>query len=193
MKFKILLTLFLLNIITACTTSPKHIVLYPELIGYSKGVYFDKKVQLNVIDQRSSSQVVQILKDNEPAHLLSSQDSLTNIVNKSISPVLRTQGLTIETYANTKINIIINTALINVKQNLVNYTAKNTISLKVFVSSSDKVISKIFNVTGQSNGPLTADIAVLERDFNNQLASLLVKITNDVEIQNAIKTSENTY
>lgn len=193
MKFKIILTLFLINIIAACTTSPKYIVLSPELTGYSKGIYFDKKVQFNVIDQRSSSQVVQILKDNEPAHLLSSQDSLTNIINKSISPILRSQGLTIDTYANTKIDIIINTALINVQQNLINYTAKNMISLKVLVSTADKVISKDFNATGQSNGPLTADIAVLERDFNNQLASLLVKIVNNNEIQNTIKASESAY
>ena len=193
MKFKILLTLFLLNIITACTTSPKYIVLSPELVGYSKGIYFDNKVQLNVIDQRSSSQVVQILKEDEPAHLLSSQESLTNIISKAISPVLRTQGLTIDAYATKKIDIIINTALITVQQNLVNYTAKNTISLKVLVSNADKVISKSFNTAGQSNGPLTADIAVLERDFNHQLASLLVKIANNIEIQNAIKSSENTY
>ncbi|WP_076418600.1 YajG family lipoprotein [Colwellia sp. UCD-KL20] len=191
MKLKLLLTITLLNLITACTTLPKHIVVSPELIGYSKGVYFDKRIQLNVIDQRTGSQVVQIIEDGEPAKILSSQESLTNIVNNAISPVFRKQGITIDPFANIQVDIIIDTALISVQQSLVNYTAKNTISLNVSVSNSNTVTTKSFNTTGSSAGPLVADIAVLERDFNHQLASLLVRIINSNEIQSAIKQQTN--
>lgn len=196
MKLKLLLIITLLNIITACTTLPRHIVVSPELIGYSKGVYFDKSIQLNIIDQRTGNQVVQILEDGEPAKLLTSQDSLTNIINTAISPVLRKQGITLDQFANITVDITIDTALITVQQSLVNYTAKNTIALTVSVSNSNQVTTKSYNTSGSSAGPLVADIAVLERDFNHQLASLLVRIANSNEIQNAIKyqsTNSDTF
>ncbi len=193
MKLRLLLTLGLMSMISACSTAPKYVVVSPELIGYSKGVYFDNKIQLNVSDQRSSNYIVQIIKDDEPAKLLSSQNSLTSIIKETISPVFRQQGLGIDTFSNVQVDIIIDNALINVQQSLVSYKAQNTIALKVLVRNGDTVLTKNFNISGSSNGPLKADIAVLERDFNNQLAATLVKITNNVEIQSAIKTPGNTF
>ncbi|WP_426360450.1 YajG family lipoprotein [Pseudocolwellia sp. HL-MZ19] len=192
MKLTLLLTLSLLGMISACSTAPKHVVVSPELIGYSKGVYLDNKIQLNVTDQRSSNYIVQIQQDDEPAKLLSSQNTLTNIIKETISPVLRKQGLGIDTFSNVYLDIMIDNALINVEQSLFSYTAKNTIALRVLVKNGDTVLTKNFNMSGSSNGPLKADIAVLERDFNNQLAATLVRITNSFEIQSAIKASTNT-
>jgi len=193
MKLKLLLTISLLSLITACSTAPNHVVISPELIGYSKGVYFDNKVQLNVIDQRTYNYVLHIKEGDKPAKLLSGQNSLTNIITQTISPVLRKQGLTIDNFSNVHVKIVIDSALINVQQQLLNYTAKNTIKLKASVKNGDTTLTKNFTVTGNSKGPLTADIAVLERDFNNQLASTLIKIMNNSEIQNAIKSSNNTF
>lgn len=189
MKLTLLLTISLLTLITACSSGPKHIVVSPELIGFSKGVYFDNKIQLNSIDQRSANHVLQIITHNQPAKLLSSQNNLTNIINQAIEPVLRKQGITVDQFSNTRLEIIIDTALINVQQDLLNYKATNTISLIAKVHQNNKTLTKTFKTKGQSKGPLTADIAVLERDFNNQLASTLVKITNDLEIQNAIRNN----
>jgi len=187
MKLTLLLTLVLLITIVACTTLPRHIVVSPEVIGYSKNIYFDKSIQLNIIDQRSANYVVQIIKDGEPAKLLSSQDSLSNIISNALIPVFRKQGLALNQYATTNLNIMIDSALINVQQSMMNYTASNTIALSVSLTNTNKVISKSFTVSGNSSGPLVADIAVLERDFNHQLAGLLAKISNDIEIQNAVK------
>jgi len=192
MKLTLLLTLSLLAMLSACSSAPTHVVISPELSGYSKGVYFDNKVQLNVTDQRSTNYIVQILQDDKPAQLLSSQNTLTNIIKETISPVLRKQGLGIDTFSNVYLDIMIDNALINVEQSLFNYTAKNTIALRVLVKNGDTVLTKNFNISGSSNGPLKADIAVLERDFNNQLAATLVRITNSFEIQSAIKASTNT-
>jgi len=192
MKLKIFFLFFIFNSIAACTTSPQYIVLAPEIIHTPQTIYASKKIQLNVIDQRSSNQVVQILQDNKPARLLSSQDTLSNIIQKTISPVFQQQGLAVNSFAATKVTIIINTALINVQQKLVNYHATNTLSLTVIVATGNKNVSKTFDITGKSNGPLTADIAVLERSFNNQLASLLTRISNNSDVQHAINASQRT-
>jgi len=183
------LTLILLSLISACTTAPKHAVISPELTGYSKGIYLDNRVQLTVSDQRSSNYIVQIRKDKEAATLLSSQKSLSNIIKDAIVPPLRKQGLVIDTLSNVDVNIVVDKALIDVQQSLVKYTAQNTIALRVLIKNGDNLLTKSFNVSGKSHGPLKADIAVLERDFNNQLAATLLKITNNFEIQSAIKAN----
>jgi uncharacterized lipoprotein len=186
------LLISLFSFVTACSTIPNHMVVSPELIGNSKGIYFDNKVQLSVIDQRTNKYVIQITEENKPVTLLSSQKPLSQIITQSITPVLHKQGLKINSFANKHLEIVIDTALISVKQNLLNYTAKNTILLKAIVKNGETKLTKNFTITGNSKGPLTADIAVLERDFNNQLASTLLRITNNIEVQNAIKSSGNT-
>jgi len=181
-----LISLVILFSLTACSTSPKHIVISPELFGYTKSIYSDKAIQLNVIDQRPGNQVVQIINGDDPAKLFSSQDSLSNIVTQAISPALRKQGLTLNNNANTRVDIFINTALINVTQNFVDYHVNNSITLTVNIKKNGTSTSKTFSSRGKSHGPLVADMAVLERDFNHQLAALLIKITNSFEIQHSI-------
>ena len=186
------LVIGLVSLITACSTIPNHVVVSPELIESSKGIYFDNQVQLSVIDQRTNKFVVQITEENKPAILLSSQKPLSQIITQSLTPVLNKQGLKINKFTNKHLEIVIDTALISVQQNLLNYTAKNTISLKATVKNGETKLTKNFTITGDSKGPLTADIAVLERDFNNQLASTLLRITNSVEVQAAIKSTNST-
>lgn len=190
---KSLLTIALLTVITACSSTTKHVVVSPEVLGYSKGIYFDHKITFNTIDQRKNRHIVQIIKDNQPAELLSSKEQLTNIITGKLSPILRKQGLTIDTFSAVSLTIIIDTALIEVQQSLFKYTAKNTISIRAKVKNGDTLLTKNFNISGTSHGPLKADIAVLERDFNNQLASILLKAVNNKEIQTAIKTNVNNF
>jgi len=125
MKLRLLLTLGLMSMISACSTAPKYVVVSPELIGYSKGVYFDNKIQLNVSDQRSSNYIVQIIKDDEPAKLLSSQSSLTSIIKETISPVFRQQGLGIDTFSNVQVDIIIDTTKFSKLQSPKYHSAKS--------------------------------------------------------------------
>jgi len=189
---KSILVIALISVITACSTT-KHVVVSPELIGYKKGVYFNNKIKLKTLDQRTNTYIVQIIKEGQPAKLLSSQVELPHIVSQKITPILRKQGLTINNSSPIIVNIIIDKALIEVNQNILKYTAKNSIDLKATVKNGDTLLTKRFSVNGTSKGPLTADIAVLERDFNHQLASTLVNIVNNKEIQDAIKANVNSF
>ena len=58
---------------------------------------------------------------------------------------------------------------------------------RVVINNGSGTLTKSFKITGKSNGPLKADIAVLERDFNQQLAKLLTQIVQNQEIQKFIK------
>lgn len=186
MKLTIFIPIILLGALSACMTSPKHVVISPELFGYTKNVYLDKSIQLSIVDQRPGNQVVQIIKDGKPASFYSSQDTLTNIIQKALTPAFGKQGLTVNSSSNVKIDVFINTALINVTQNFMDYHVNNSITLTVNVNNGTKSISKTFSSRGKSHGPLVADMAVLERDFNHQLAALLIKITNSTEIHQTI-------
>ncbi len=186
MKLTIFIPIILLGALSACMTSPKHVVVSPELFGYTKNVYLDKSTQLSIVDQRPGNQVVQIIKDGKPASFYSSQDTLTNIIQKALNPAFGKQGLTVNSSSNVKIDVFINTALINVTQNFMDYHVNNSITLTVNVNNGTKSISKTFSSRGKSHGPLVADMAVLERDFNHQLAALLIKITNSTEIHQTI-------
>jgi len=189
MNLRSLITLVLLLILQSCISPPKYIVISPELFGYTKGVYQDKLIQVDVIDQRPNSHIVQVLKDNKPATLFSSQDLLTNIIKQALTPMFKKQGMEITDLSSTRVNIYINEALITVNQNFVDYHATNAITLTISIIANGQSTSKTFSSKGRNHGPLNADMAVLERDFNHQLAKLLINIANNTTIQNTINSS----
>lgn len=191
MNIRSIITLILLLILQSCISPPKYIVISPELFGYTKGIYQDKSIQINIVDKRPNSHVVQILKNNKPATLFSSQDVLTNIIKQTLIPMYKKQGIEVTEPSPTKVNIYINDALITVNQNFVDYHATNAITLTVSILHDGKSLSKTFSSKGRNHGPLNADMAVLERDFNHQLAKLLINIANDIEIQNTINSSKS--
>ena len=93
----------------------------------------------------------------------------------------------INTQANNAIEIIIDNALVSVQQEMMKYQVNNQLIIRVKVNNGAQTLSNTFKVRGTSEGPLSADIAVLERDFNQQLAQLLAQVINNAEIQHFIK------
>ena len=70
---------------------------------------------------------------------------------------------------------------------MMKYQVNNELVIHVKVNNGEQTLSNTFKVRGTSEGPLSADIAVLERDFNQQLTKLLTQIISNVEIRNFIK------
>tara|TARA_B110000438_G_C15678220_1_gene591176 strand:- start:160 stop:732 length:573 start_codon:yes stop_codon:yes gene_type:complete len=176
-------TVFLL----ACSTAIKHVIVSPELSTGISDVYQQKQVQLRFTDLRRSNHIVQILRLDEPAQLYSSQQPIVDIVEQSLTSALKANGLQVTSLAANKIEVIIDNALINVQQELLKYSANNQMDFRVVINNASGTLTKSFKITGKSNGPLKADIAVLERDFNQQLAKLLTQIVRNQEIQEFIK------
>ena len=184
---KITTLIFTLLALTSCASAPKYIVIFPEITTKATNVYQGQSISLQVIDRRSANHIVQILKENQAATLVSSQQVLTAIIDKTLRPQLISQGLTFAPQAENNFEVIIDAALISVQQELLKYQAKNVITLTAKISNAEQTLNKRFTIKGNSNGPLTADTAVLARDFNQQLAKLLSQLINDNEIKEFIR------
>jgi uncharacterized lipoprotein len=182
-------TLFKLFLITsttllfACSTPVKHVIVNPELLTVSTNAFQQKQAQISFTDLRRANHIVQILRTNAAAELYSPQQPLVDIIKKSLSAGFKINGLQLQPLASKQIEVVIDNALISVQQELVKYTANNEITLRVIAKNSNKTLTKSFKISGNSNGPFSADIAVLERDFNQQLAKLLNQITQNRELR----------
>jgi uncharacterized lipoprotein len=167
-KFMLLCTTTLLM---ACSSPTQQVIVSPELNIGSSNAYQLKQAQLLMRDLRTSPHIVQILRTGEATKLYSPQQAL------------KANGLRFNTPAANQIEIIIDNALVSVKQAMLKYSASNLMNIRVVIHNSKGTLSKAFKVTGTSNGPLKADLAVLERDFNQQLTKLLSQIVQNEELQ----------
>lgn len=179
----ILVTL-LLTALTACSSKPTHIIVSPVLNSVVGHNYNEKTVQFNVVDMRTSSPVVQILKVGKAATILSSQQLLEKIIADTLTRGWKKQQLFFAPLAAEKINIIITKAVIQVNQKTIRYTTQSEIILRVEITNAKQTLTTHFTIKGNSKGPLQADIAVLEREFNQQLSELLEKIlaSDDIKV-----------
>lgn len=190
-KIKVLAVISLLTLVSACANKPSHVVISPDLSitnGTSnQQMYQNKQASITITDMRSAQHVVQIIRKDEAAEVYSSQAPLAKIIEKTLTAEFKKQGLGINTQANNAIKIIIDNALVSVQQEMMKYQVNNQLIIRVKVNNGAQTLSNTFKVRGTSEGPLSADIAVLERDFNQQLAQLLAQVINNTEIQHFIK------
>ena len=190
-KLKKLAAITLLVLISACANKPTHVVISPDLSiinsPSSKTEYQNKQARITVTDIRSAQHVVQILRKDEAAEIYSSQQPLSIIIKQTLISEFKKQGLAINAQANNAIEVIIENSLISVQQEMMKYQVNNELMIHIKVNNGEQTLSNTFKVRGTSEGPLSADIAVLERDFNQQLTKLLTQIINNVEIRNFIK------
>ena len=185
-KLTQILLIALTTLLIACSSPIKHVIVNPELLITNNNAFQQKQAQISFTDLRRTSHIVQILRDNEAAELYSPQQPLVDIVNASLSTGLKKNGLQLQPMAANQLDVIIDSALISVQQELVKYKAHNQIQIRVIAKSGQSTLTKTFKISGNSNGPFKADIAVLERDFNQQLAKLLTQITQNQELQSFV-------
>ena len=185
---KIALTLITsIWLMSGCANSPQQMIIAPQVYNAALSLYQGQQASLKVTDMRSGTQVVQILRKNKAAQLYSPQEDIANIIDQSLQKVWLQQGLSINAAASNQIDVFIDKAVVNVNQELLKYDTNSQITIRVAVDNGRETLTKIFNSTGSSNGPLLADLAVLERDFNQLLAQQLSEILRDHEIQKYIK------
>ncbi|GLX79607.1 hypothetical protein tinsulaeT_29470 [Thalassotalea insulae] len=182
--FSLLLTT---SLITGCASAPKQMVLAPQLMLNKSNLLANKLAQVSVNDLRNKIHIIEILQPDAAAQLINSASNISQVVNQHFSEALTQHGLTISPATDNHITLIINNAEITVQQALLKYTTKGQITLTAKVQSGDQVLTKTYNSKMNSEGPLKADLAVLERDFNQQLAKLLVQIASDSQIKQFLR------
>ncbi|AOW77956.1 hypothetical protein A3Q34_14555 [Colwellia sp. PAMC 20917] len=190
-KIKTLAATTLLLVLTACANKPTYVVIAPDLSinnsASSQSAYQNKQASLTVTDLRSAQHVVQVLRKDEAAEVYSSQQPLNRIIEETLAAEFKKQGLDINAQAGNAIEIIIDNGLSSVQQEMMKYQVNNELVIRVTVNNGSQTLSNTFKVRGTSEGPLGADIAVLERDFSQQLTQLLSQVINNIEIQRFIK------
>ena len=173
----------LLFTLSACSSAPTHLIVAPEMNSNSGVQYTGKQVQLNVVDMRTSNHVVQILKEGKAATILSSQQRLEEIIADTLTKAWKNQGLLFNALSTNKINVIIDKAVISVNQATMSYDTQSEIVLQVKIENPKQTLTNTFKIRSNSEGILQADIAVLERDFNQQLSHVLSNILASKDIQ----------
>jgi len=180
-------SMLLIILLTGCADSSKTMVISPQLNPIKTNNFTGKVVQLDVTDLRNSIHIITVFKEDQAAQLISSSSNIEQVVLSSLKESLKSSGLTLDAKGQTKVTFIINTAQIRVQQSMLNYQAKSKITLTAKIQSSEKTLTKTYNSTTNSEGALSADIAVLERDFNQQLSAVLLQIIDDKEIHQFIE------
>lgn len=170
-----------------CASAPSHIIISPDLMTKMSTQYIEKTAQFSITDLRTSDHVIQIMQTGEAAELISPQPSLSNTINQIMQENYQKQGLLIQQVSPNNIEIIIDKALVSIDQETMSYTAVNELTIRVKIKNTEQTMTQKFNSKGKSNGPLTADIAVIERDFNQQLSKMLTRILTNDELINFIK------
>ena len=181
-------SLFMLTIVLgACSSSPSHLIVAPELLTTPNIHYSNKTAQLEVVDMRSARHIVQILREDEAATLLSAEHRIVGIIESTLKKQWKKQGLLINEHGKNKINISIEKAIISVTQATMSYQVQTEIIIKVRINNSLQTQMSTFKNRGNSKGPLHADIAVLERNFNQRLTNLLTQILANKKIASFLK------
>lgn len=187
MKKHLLPIAAIFTLLSACSSGPTSVVVAPQIMPTNTYNFMQKSAQLNVVDTRSTTHVVQILKEDEAATLYPSQTALSSVITKSLADSLKVQNLSITQNASNTITVYIDKAMVTVNQTMVKYTAKNEIALRVEINNGEQTLNKKYSTTGNSKGALKADIAVLERNFNQQIGKVLSQILSDKSVQSFIK------
>jgi uncharacterized lipoprotein len=187
-KNLLLITSLIMTVVLAgCASAPSHLIIAPEIMSTSVSQHANQQASLNVVDMRTAIHIVQILREGEAATLFSAQERLEDIIKSSLSKHWQQQGLSIKATAVNSINIAIEKAVISVTQETLSYEVQTEIVLKVKINNGIQTLTSTFNNRGNSEGPFKADIAVLERNFNQRLANLLQQILANEKINNFLK------
>lgn len=170
----------------SCAQKPNKVVVAPVMEYKPQNLFATKQVQLSVTDLRTNAHAMEILRQGEAAELYSSFEQLSATVEKSVRDTLLAHGLAIVPQSRNNMEVLIDEMKISVNQELTKYQAEYILTVRVKLDNGADTLTKTFKTKGKSNGPLSADIAVLERDINRQLGELILRIARNQEIQQFI-------
>ncbi len=181
--YKSIALVLMLTGIAGCSTAPTHLIVSPQVSLSPSNQLSGKQAQLNVIDMRTSTHIIQILEKDEAAIILSSEQRLEDIIQAILTKQWQQQGLALSDAANNKMTVTIEKAVISVAQESVSYSTQSEIIIKVSIDNTKQTLTSSFKNRAHSEGALNADIAVLEREFNQHLSTLIKQIltSNDIK------------
>lgn len=182
MKIKPLITLASLCLLSACSNTPSSVIIAPQVYSVPSTNYAQQQASLTITDMRIKNHIIQILQPDQAAKLFSPANDISQSLTSAVSQQFKGQGLSISPASPSQIKVYIDAAIVSVQQETLKYKASSEIRLRVEVKKGNETLTTDFKSKGNSNGPFKADVAVLERDFNQQLGKLITEITQNPDI-----------
>ncbi|NRA82326.1 MAG: hypothetical protein HRU22_00605 [Gammaproteobacteria bacterium] len=179
----LLLTLML----SACAKPPAQVILSPTMIQPTIIQKNQGSFDLQVVDNRNYRHILQMNNGATQQSLVNANQQPTQLVSEALKQSFSHQGYDFSPTATVVMTVEIEQMLITLNQQSIKYDANNNIVLNIIIGNNNKTLTKKFNISGQSYGPFSADVAVLERIFNQQLGELISKIAADDEVHQFLK------
>ena len=156
------------------------------MTNHTGQVYKDLSVKISVNDLRSTAHIVELLSADEPSTLIGTTSSLKDVLVTKFSSEMTSQGINVADNSALQVEFNVERARTYVNQDVLDYRANTIIKLKVKVENPAQTLSKTFTLRATTRGALTANIKELQRDFNIQLAKLILQVLEDQQLQNFI-------
>jgi len=178
-------SLLLLSILTLCTacssTPPTHFIINP-VPAVSANSPFAEQISINVTDNRARQDVLQRSEDGKKSYLTAQLPTTSFIKAGLTASFQQSASFGINIVANPHVDVNIEKMAIKLEQSTLSYETKSLVVLAVTINHGTKTLNKTFKRQGTSKGPLTADIAVLEQEFNQLLSQLFNDISHDQQV-----------
>lgn len=188
--YKKTLSVILVSALTlvGCSQKPNQMIIAPDVRAVSSNAFAGYSAKVSVEDLRTHLHIIEVKKEGKASHLVSNANDFATALKQQLTQALKTNQLQISPSNQQQFAVTINQAYVKVAQSLSRYKANSKITLTVQVNKGDSTLTKTYNSKSSSEGLLTADMAVLERDFNQQLGALITQIVNDTEIHQFVRS-----
>jgi len=177
--------LILFSILTICTacssTPPTHFIINTAPVVAANSP-FVQTINIDVTDKRTRQAILQ-QDSNGKKNYLSAQLPTVSFIKAGLTASFQqSNSLGINVVDNPQISVNIEKMAIKLEQSTLSYETKSLVILAVTINHGTKTLNKTFKRQGTSHGPLTADIAVLEQEFNQLLSQLFNDVTQDQQV-----------
>jgi len=179
MKYTIVL--LLITLCCGCSNTAPTYFTVDTTSRLASNILTQQSVNINVTDLRSRQDILQ-LKKNGKFSYIPSQMPTTTFIKQGLMASFN-QQLTINTSSNNNvIHVNVEKMAVKLNQETLAYDTQSLIVLAVTINNGNKTLTKTFKRQGTSKGPLKADIAVLEQNFNQLLKLLFDDISKDSQV-----------
>jgi len=178
---KYIIVLLLLIIGSGCSSTAPSYFTVDTTSQLPTNVLNKQTVTINVTDLRTRQDILQV-KNNGKLTYIPSQVPTATFIKQGLMASFNQQSAISYQPNNNSLHVNVEKMAVKLNQETFAYDTKSLIVLAVTINNGNNTLTKTFKRQGTSKGPLKADTAVLEQDFNQLLRLLFNDISKDSQV-----------